>query len=84
MPLHDITCRACGFTGETISLTASAQPPCPVCESADIHKHLSASSMMSRKTRQRTPGPGDTACCGGAPGVMSCAGPGSCCGKNHG
>jgi hypothetical protein len=45
-------------------------------------KMLSAPSSLSGSARKGIPGPGDTACCGSAPGMASgCAGPGSCCGK---
>lgn len=84
MPLHDITCRACGFMGESLSLSSSAQPVCPSCGSQDTEKHIAASSTLTGKTRQRVPGPGDTGCCGSSPGAAGCAGPGSCCGKNLG
>lgn len=81
MPIHEILCQNCGFDGETISLSAGADLACPACGSKTVEKRLSAPSSSTGRTPQAMPGPGDTACCGAAPGHAGCAGPGSCCGK---
>jgi len=81
MPIHEIVCQDCGHEGETISLKADATLCCPSCGSQAVEKRLSATSSSTGRPRQGMPGPGDTACCGSAPGHGGCAGPGSCCGK---
>jgi hypothetical protein len=42
---------------------------------------MAATSSLTGKAAQSLPGPGDTTCCGSQPGTGSCAGPGSCCGR---
>lgn len=81
MPIHDISCTECGYSGEAISLSAGSAPRCPDC-GAEAQTLISATSTLTGKTPQHVPGPGDTGCCGAAPGHSGCAGPGSCCGKN--
>ncbi len=84
MPIHDIVCNQCGYSGELITLDANADLQCPSCGGSDVTRQLSATSSLTGKTGQSLPGPGDTACCGSSPGHAGCAGPGSCCGKNFG
>jgi putative FmdB family regulatory protein len=81
MPIYEIACDACGFSGELIALHAEDPLACPSCGSVDTRKLMSATSSMTGKVGQAFPGPGDTACCGQSPAQASCAGPGSCCGK---
>ena len=81
MPIHDITCAECGYTGEVLMTSASDKLLCPECGSDKAAKLMSATSSLTGKTGQDLPGPGDHTCCGGAPGAGGCAGPGSCCGK---
>lgn len=83
MPIYDIVCDDCGFEGETIQLVGSRPLSCPQCGSSEVSKRISATSSLTGRETQAMPGPGDTACCGSSPGHAGCAGPGSCCGKNH-
>lgn len=81
MPIFEITCESCGFSGETIVLAADAPLECPSCGSRQTQKLMSATSSLTGKAAQAFPGPGDSGCCGQSPAQASCAGPGSCCGK---
>lgn len=81
MPIHEIICRDCGFTGEVITLVADAAPVCPSCTSENTGLLMSATSSLTGKTAANLPGAKDTGCCGSRPGAAGCAGPGSCCGK---
>ena len=81
MPIYEIVCSDCGYTGETLVLKPDDPPICPSCESNATRKLMSATSSLTGKTAQHLPGPGDTACCGQNPATASCSGPGSCCGK---
>jgi putative FmdB family regulatory protein len=79
MPLYEYICLDCGKQNELLVNTGSAEPRCRSCDSTRLKKLLSAHATLSA---DRMPGPGDTACCGSAPGqAAGCAGPGSCCGK---
>lgn len=81
MPIFEITCDQCGFTGEVIVMNSQADLRCPQCGDTGARKLMSATSSLTGKTAQSLPGLGDTGCCGQAPGHAGCAGPGSCCGK---
>ncbi len=81
MPIYEIACSDCGYSGEVIVLGTENTLKCPSCESTNTHKLMSPTSSMTGKTTQGFPGPGDTACCGQSPDQASCAGPGSCCGR---
>ncbi|WP_024336346.1 MULTISPECIES: FmdB family zinc ribbon protein [Desulfotignum] len=82
MPLFDFLCNDCGKTCELLMIGTGDEPKCTACGSSNLSKQMSAHSAMSGPAKFRTPGPGDTACCGAAPGQASgCAGPGTCCGK---
>ena len=81
MPLFDYLCLDCGERSEVLIAMSSEQPHCQACGSTNLKKLLSAHSSMSGPSKNRVPGPGDTACCGSTPGQAGCAGPGSCCGK---
>ncbi len=81
MPIYEYICMDCGKQSEILVGASSAEPRCRSCDSTSLKKLLSAHSTMS-SSGERMPGPGDTACCGSAPGqAAGCAGPGSCCGK---
>jgi putative FmdB family regulatory protein len=82
MPIFEIVCSACGFTGELIVVSQENLLICPECGSKDTHKLISATSSLTGKTTQQFPGAADTGCCGQSPAEASCAGPGSCCGKS--
>jgi len=80
MPLYEYICLDCGKQSELLVSSASAAPRCRSCEGTNLKKLLSAHATLPGAGRM--PGPGDTACCGDAPGqAAGCAGPGSCCGK---
>jgi putative FmdB family regulatory protein len=81
MPIYEISCESCGFSGEVIQLDRGAGVICPACGGHETRKLMSATSSMTGKTGSGLPGPGDTGCCGQTPGHSGCAGPGSCCGK---
>ena len=83
MPLFDFLCEDCGKTSEILVAGADDVPECGHCGGKNLRKMLSAHSSLSGPAKSSMPGPGDTACCGSAPGqAAGCAGPGSCCGKN--
>lgn len=82
MPLFDFVCMQCGQVSEFLVTSSMEQPTCRACGSGKMKKLLSAHSSLSGAARGGMPGPGDTACCGSAPGqAAGCGGPGSCCGK---
>jgi putative FmdB family regulatory protein len=84
MPLYEYSCRDCGRTFEVLVKESDDQPTCPDCGATNPTKLMSAPSTASGLARARTPGPGDTTCCGSTPGrANGCAGPGSCCGGGH-
>lgn len=84
MPLYDFLCLDCGKMSEALLTSALDTPECGVCGSKNLKRMLSAPSSLSGAGRQGLPGPGDTACCGSAPGqATGCVGPGSCCGHRH-
>jgi putative FmdB family regulatory protein len=84
MPIYDITCRDCGFEGEVIVSASDAATTCPECGSLRTTRGISATSSLTGKSVAPVAGPGDTGCCGSAPGHSGCAGPGSCCGRTGG
>lgn len=82
MPLYEYTCLDCGQTSEILLLSSQDTPECGNCHSQNLKKLMSAHASSSGPAHNHLPGPGDTACCGSAPGqAAGCAGPGSCCGK---
>jgi len=82
MPIYDYLCLDCGETSEVLVTGSEKDSRCHACGSRRLKKLLSAHSSYAGGTTASMPGPGDTACCGSAPGHAGCAGPGSCCGKN--
>lgn len=85
MPIYDIVCQDCRYAGEVLAATTTAPLACPSCGGGNVVKEMSATSSLTGKSPQAIPGPGDTACCGHAPGTAEgCAGPGSCCGRGPG
>ncbi|MCF8035027.1 MAG: zinc ribbon domain-containing protein [Desulfarculaceae bacterium] len=81
MPLFDIRCADCGFSGETLVMDTGSPLACPSCGGSQVEKLMSAPSSLSGGRSERLPGAGDTSCCGSNPGAAGCAGPGSCCGR---
>jgi putative FmdB family regulatory protein len=84
MPLYEYLCTDCGSLSEILVSGSSEKVRCRNCGSGNVKKMLSAPAAFAAGSRERIPGPGDTACCGSSPGHAGCAGPGSCCGKAHG
>lgn len=82
MPLFEFLCLDCGKTTEVLVTPSDDGPVCGECGSGHLKKLLSAPSTLSGTPSASLPGPGDTACCGSAPGHAGCAGPGSCCGRS--
>ncbi|MGD8343167.1 MAG: zinc ribbon domain-containing protein [Desulfobacterales bacterium] len=83
MPLFEYRCENCGRVSELLMKTATEPPRCPHCDSLKLEKLISAHSSYSGTSQTRLPGAGDTGCCGSQPLQADCAGPGSCCGKDH-
>ncbi len=82
MPIFEYQCHDCGKSSEVLITGSAELPQCSFCGSKNLKKLLSAHSSMSGPSKNNRPGPGDTACCGSAPGeAVGCVGPGSCCGK---
>jgi putative FmdB family regulatory protein len=82
MPIYEIRCQDCDYTGEVLIIDSRAPMLCPSCGSQKTTKLMSATSRLTGHSGQELPGPGDTACCGNHPGeATGCAGPGSCCGR---
>ena len=82
MPIYDIRCADCDYTGEVLVVDRSAPMVCPSCGSGKTTKLMSATSSLTGRAGQSLPGVNDTGCCGSHPGqVEGCAGPGSCCGR---
>ncbi len=83
MPLYDFQCNHCQEINEVLVTSQNQEIACAHCGSSDMTKLMAAHSSASGPSRTNLPGPGDTGCCGHAPGQASgCAGPGSCCGAN--
>lgn len=82
MPLFEYQCMDCGKSLEVLIMDTAVLPQCDSCGSRNLKKQLSAHSSVSGSAKMNLPGPGDTACCGVAPGHADCSGPGSCCGKD--
>jgi putative FmdB family regulatory protein len=83
MPIFEYVCSDCGETSEILLTSTTDRVKCASCGSRKLKKLFSAHAAVSGSSASRMPGPGDTACCGSSPGQANCAGPGSCCGKNH-
>ncbi|SHI81193.1 putative regulatory protein, FmdB family [Desulfatibacillum alkenivorans DSM 16219] len=81
MPVFEFQCQDCGSQFELLIFNSDESPKCGSCGSQNLKKLLSAHSSFAGASTGAMPGPGDTACCGSAPGHAGCAGPGSCCGK---
>ena len=80
MPIYEYLCPDCANLFEEIVSGSGQAPACPHCGGANGRKLLSASASVVGKEAAGLPGPGDTGCCGAAPGSSGCT-PGSCCGK---
>jgi len=81
MPIFEISCAGCGYSGELLVMSSGDPLVCPQCGGSQVEKMMSAPSALTGSGKQAFPGPGDHSCCGSAPGHAGCAGPGSCCGK---
>lgn len=83
MPIYEIKCLDCDYSGELLALSAGEKLACPSCGSSRTERLLTAPSGLTGKERQAMPGPSDRGCCGSSPSQAGCAGPGSCCGKTY-
>ncbi|MCB2192544.1 MAG: zinc ribbon domain-containing protein [Deltaproteobacteria bacterium] len=81
MPIFEISCAGCGYSGELLVINSRDQLTCPQCGGNEVEKMMSAPSSLTGSGKQAFPGAGDHGCCGSTPGQAGCAGPGSCCGK---
>jgi putative FmdB family regulatory protein len=81
MPIFEISCAACGYSGELLLMNSADPLSCPQCGGGEVQKMMSAPSSLTGTAKQAFPGQGDHGCCGSTPGHAGCAGPGSCCGK---
>lgn len=82
MPIYDIECDVCGYSGELLVMNRDGDMVCPSCGSDKTARLMSVTSSLTGRDGQKLPGPHDSACCGSRPGEASnCAGPGSCCGQ---
>lgn len=80
MPVYEYRCLDCGAVTEKLVLGPDEEVRCTQCGKTNLEKILSATADFQNS--QGLPGPGDTTCCGSAPGqAANCAGPGSCCGR---
>ena len=50
MPIYEYDCRACGHSFELL-VRRDTVPACPACESGDLERLLSLSSVRSESTR---------------------------------
>lgn len=82
MPLFEYKCSDCGKTSEILITGSQDIPQCSNCGGKNLTKLISAHASASGSNNMNMPGPGDSTCCGSSPGHSSCAGPGSCCGRN--
>ena len=82
MPIYDIQCRECRFSGEVLAATAAEMLACPDCGSVNTEKVMSPTSSLTGKSSPSYPSQAKDACCGRTPSQAGCAGPGSCCGKS--
>ena len=53
MPVFEYRCSTCGDEFEHLVLNSSPVPGCPSCESQDIEKLMSMSTVSSAKIRRR-------------------------------
>ena len=53
MPIFEYRCSECGDEFELLVLNSSPVPGCPSCESQDIEKLMSMSSVSSEQIRRR-------------------------------
>ena len=82
MPIFDIQCNDCGYTGEVLVMRKDQGLACPFCGCWKTDKLMSPTSSLTGREGHTLPGAQDTACCGSRPGEASgCSGPGSCCGR---
>ncbi len=53
MPIFEYRCSVCGDEFEHLVLHSSPAPACPSCESQDIERLMSLSSVSSEQVRRR-------------------------------
>ena len=82
MPIYEIQCQDCQYTGEVLVIGQSEAAVCPSCGSSRTEKRISATSSLTGKSGPTWPSHAGS-CCGANPPAAGCAGPGSCCGHSH-
>ena len=81
MPIYEFECVECGHTTEILmASTETDLVVCGGCGSRNLKKLLSAHAAVS-PTRSFPESAADR-CCGSEGPPTTCAGPGSCCGRN--
>lgn len=81
MPIYEFECVECGHTTEILmASTETDLVVCGGCGSRNLKKLLSAHAAVS-STRSFPDSAADR-CCGSEGPPTTCAGPGSCCGRN--
>jgi putative FmdB family regulatory protein len=51
MPIHEYTCRSCGFEFEALILANAPAASCPSCGSQDLERAVSGFAVSSEGTR---------------------------------
>jgi len=81
MPIYEFECVECGHTTEILmASTETDLVVCGGCGSRNLKKLLSAHAAVS--PTQSFPESAADRCCGTEGPSTTCAGPGSCCGRN--
>ncbi len=81
MPIFEFECLDCGHNTEILVANGEADlVVCGNCGRRNLKRLISAHAAVS-PTRSLPTNPADR-CCGSEGPPSSCAGPGSCCGRN--
>jgi len=81
MPIYEFECIDCGHTTEILMASHEIDlVACGGCGSKNLKKILSAHAAVS--STGRFPESAADRCCGTEGPSPTCAGPGSCCGRN--
>ena len=81
MPIYEFECEDCGRKTEILMAgTEEDLVACGGCGGRNLKRLLSAPAAVS--PTGRFPEPAADRCCGSEGPPATCAGPGSCCGRN--
>ncbi|MBW1829688.1 MAG: zinc ribbon domain-containing protein [Deltaproteobacteria bacterium] len=81
MPIYEFECVECGHTTEILmASTETDLVVCGGCGSRNLKKLVSAHAAVS--STGGFPESAEDRCCGSEGPPTTCAGPGSCCGRN--